>query len=266
MYMEHTPVETWHIAGQPVFVKREDLFAGPPAPPLGKLRGVRAILCKLRREGKRVVGCFQATRSRIGHALAAACADMGGFRCIVAYGAFPNMPPPSSALEAERLGAHLLPIRNNILAICHRQAQKHVEAKGGWMLPLGGELDEGIQAVASESASLQPSIVEGGTIVVPCGSGVTLAGVVRGLPGNPARIIGVSSGRSPASVHRCLVRNNVRSLAEIEIRPPHRLYREAEDIAAPFPCDAYYDLKAWQVLTTEIGLYDSPILFWNVAG
>src|SRR6266496_6616869 len=120
MYVEHTPVETLQIAGRPVFVKREDLFAGPPAPPLGKLRSIRAILCKMRHEGKRVVGCFQATRSRIGHALAAACADMGGFVCIVAYGAFPNLPPPPSALEAKRLGACLLPIRNNFLTICHR--------------------------------------------------------------------------------------------------------------------------------------------------
>jgi 1-aminocyclopropane-1-carboxylate deaminase/D-cysteine desulfhydrase-like pyridoxal-dependent ACC family enzyme len=266
VYLEHTPVETWQVAGQPVFVKREDLFAGPPAPPLGKLRGVQAILSKIRRDGKTIVGCFQATRSRIGHALAAACANMGGFECIVAYGAFPNIPPPPSALEAERLGARLLPIRNNFLTICHRQAQKHVEAEGGWMFPFGGELDEGIRAVASEAASLPPSMVERGTIVVPCGSGVTLAGVVRGLRGNPARIIGVSSGRGPESIRRCLIRNNVRSLAEVEIRSPNRIYREPENIAAPFPCDAYYDLKAWQVLTAEIDSYTLPILFWNVAG
>jgi threonine dehydratase len=176
------------------------------------------------------------------------------------------MQPPQNALEAMRLGARLLPVRNNFLATCHRQTQKYVEAQGGWMLPLGGELEQGIEAIAAEAASLPRWMVEGGTIIVPCGSGVTLSGVARGLVANPSRIIGVSSGRSADAIRRCLIRNHVGELTNIEIRAPDRAYRKPDNISAPFPCDAYYDLKAWRVLMSEIRTYKEPILFWNVGG
>ena len=85
MYLEHTPIEIYEVAGRPVFVKREDLFARPPAPPVAKLRGLRAILLGLEAEGRTCVGCFEASHSRIGHGLAAACTDFAGLKCLVAY-------------------------------------------------------------------------------------------------------------------------------------------------------------------------------------
>jgi 1-aminocyclopropane-1-carboxylate deaminase/D-cysteine desulfhydrase-like pyridoxal-dependent ACC family enzyme len=266
LYVDHTPIETWEIAGHSVFVKRDDLFARPPAPPIAKLRGLRNILSGLKEEGHTLVGCFEASRSRIGHGLAAACAHIGGISCIVAYAAIQNRPIPVSILEAKRLGARVLPIRNNFVAICHRQATHLVELEGGWMIPFGFDCREAVEAVASEAARVPAELVRDGTVVVPCGSGVTLAGILRGLPARPDRILGVSVGRSRDAIVRCLRRHMVTKFDGMEIREPRRLYRDSATVPCPFPCDVHYDLKAWEVLSSEIDTLRPPILFWNIGG
>jgi hypothetical protein len=32
----------------------------------------------------------------------------------------------------------------------------------------------------------------------------------------------------------------------------------------PFPCNPYYDLKAWEWLMKNKGQLEEPILFWNI--
>ena len=265
MYLEHTPIETYDVAGRAVFVKRDDLFARPPAPPVAKLRGMRSILRRVHAEGRTCIGCFEASQSRIGHALAAACTPFAGVTCLVAYQAVRNRPPPTSALQAERLGARLIPIPSNIVAICYRQAAKLVEAQGAWMLPFGFECEEAVEAVREEAALVPREFVEGGTLVVPCGSGVTLAGILRGLVGRPSYVMAVSVGRSVKAIRACLERNAING-SNIDIRPPRRSYREAASTLCPFPCDPRYDLKGWEVLVAEIEHLPSPVLFWNVGG
>lgn len=266
LYLEHTPIERYRVQARDVFVKRDDLYARPPAPPLAKLRGLRAILARVDREGLDLVGCFEASQSRIGHGLAAACTEYPKLSCIVAFPKVKNRPASASAFEAQRLGARLLPIPSNLVAICYRQAARLIEAEGGWMIPFGFECPEAIQAVEEEARGLSPEIIDGGTLVVACGSGVTLAGLLRGLKGEPARIIGVSVGRSVDNIRRCLAKYANRVPQQLEIRPPTRPYRERPPIEAPFPCDARYDLKAWEVIVREIVTLQEPILFWNVGG
>lgn len=51
IYRQRTPIERYLVNGRPIFVKRDDLFGRPPAPPLGKLRGMRAVLRDMHRNG-----------------------------------------------------------------------------------------------------------------------------------------------------------------------------------------------------------------------
>jgi hypothetical protein len=48
-------------------VKRDDLFAEWPAPPLGKLRGALPLVKKLYANGVRLVGCWDTRISALGH-------------------------------------------------------------------------------------------------------------------------------------------------------------------------------------------------------
>lgn len=267
MYLNDTPIETYEIDNVTVNVKRDDLFALPPAPPLGKLRGLRAILPRLRSEGRFQIGCFEAHRSQVGVAVAAACANEVGFSCTVVYPQFGRAPLRDTVVRAKSLGARIIPIRGNHVPINHSQAKGIVEADGGWMIPFGFEFDEAIQAVSKEARLIPSEFVEGGTVVVPCGSGVTLAGVALGLIGKVNVLVGVSVGRSARAIGKCLRAEGVKDLTSIEIIEPKQLYGEKAEASAPFPCDAHYDLKAWSYISKEIERFKGgPILFWNVGG
>jgi hypothetical protein len=123
-----------------------------------------------------------------------------------------------------------------------------------------------IAAVAQEAETIPAHFIDDGTLVVSCGSGVTLAGILRGLQSRPKKIVGVSVGRSVENIRRCLNRSCVELSAVLDIRAPTKPFHEAAIIDSPFSCDAHYDLKAWEVLVRELDSFPDPILFWNVGG
>lgn len=265
MYCEDTPIDQYCINGIPVLVKRDDLFATNPAPPLGKLRGLRAAFSRLRLEGKQHIGCFEAHRSKVGLAVAAACQHEGDFTCTVVYPQFGNSPLRDTIKGAEALGAKIVPVRGNHTPINHNQAKQIVEAEAGWMIPFGFEFTEAIDAIAEEACRIPSEFVKCGTIVVPCGSGVTLAGIARGLGNKPKAIVGVSIGRSERSIKRCISSAGIVNAINIKIIEPRFKYSEKSDGDAPFPCDKFYDLKAWSYLINNISEFrNGPVLFWNV--
>src|SRR5260370_40384102 len=116
-------------------------------------------------------------------------------RAIVSYPARKGTGSPPPVAAAKGLGAEVLALRGNHVSICYAQARKYVETRGGRMLPFGLECPEAVAAVALEAARTPSDLVRG-TIVLCCGSGATLAGLIRGLALAPAKIVAVSSARS----------------------------------------------------------------------
>lgn len=265
LYREHTPIKSYKLSGRVVFVKRDDLFAKPPAPPLAKLRGIRVLLRNEVSLGRRTVGCYQTRVSNIGIALSAACMEFPGLRCVVVYPQSKTCPKPFAVEQARALGADVIAIRSNVLPICYSQARKIVADMDGRLLPFGMECPESINAIAAEAATVPDSLCRRGTLIVPCGSGVTLAGVLRGLHVRPKSVIGVSSGRSVMNIKKCIKRY-VDAIGDLEIVAPSMPYDRFPLMDCPFPVDPYYDLKAWKFLSDNVARFGEPILFWNIGG
>ena len=264
LFRTDTPVEVYHLAGRRIRVKREDLYGCPPAPPLAKLRGLRSLLANAYIGGVRVVGCWDTRISMLGLGLAACCREFSGLRCIVSYpmGKGDNTPP--QALLARELGAKLLPVRAGRINICFAAARRHVQRQGGFMLPFGLECEEAVAAVATEAGRLDVAQYARGTIVVACGSGVTLAGLLRGLTARPHCIIGVSSGRSCENILRCVRRHVPNPPDFLELHAAEIPYRTELNYPCPFPSNPYYDLKAWKFLAEHLPEFKDPVLFWNI--
>jgi 1-aminocyclopropane-1-carboxylate deaminase/D-cysteine desulfhydrase-like pyridoxal-dependent ACC family enzyme len=265
-YLDHTPIETHRLRDRVIYVKREDLYSSAPAPPLAKLRGLRVLLTRLCGASVSLVGCFQTRVSNIGHGLAAACLEFPSLRCIVVCPRAKGQPDPASAEMARSLGATVNFVPANRLAINYTQARRYVEGKGGVMLPFGMECREAVECVASEAARVPHELVHGATIVLSCGSGVTLAGLLKGLPVSPRRIVGVSSGRALGQIERCITRHVSKLPDNVQLVPASVPYHQAPVIGCPFPCHPHYDLKAWEHLLCHLDDYEDPILFWNVGG
>ena len=131
------------------------------------------------------------------------------------------------------------------------------------MLPFGLECSESVIAIAKEASTLERELIDGGTVVVSCGSGVTLAGLVKGLATHTSAFIGVSSGRSINSIERCLRRHNT-PMDRVQLFPAELPYGFRSECSAPFPTHPNYDRKAWAFLEENIEKVRPPVLFWNV--
>jgi len=264
MFRHHTPIESYLVRGTEVLVKRDDLYGSWPAPPLGKLRGARVLLRKLFDGGTRLVGCWDTRISALGQGIAACCSELPGMNALLTYPAKKGCEVPRPLQVAESLGAEVLGVRAGRITISFSEGRKVVENRGGTMLPFGLECAEAVYAVSSEAGLVPPSCTHGGTVVLCAGSGVTLAGLLLGLRGQPSRFIAASSGRSPRSIARCLRKYGAFTSSEIHIEPARCPYSEPIRQDCPFPSHPHYDLKAWRLLCEEIDHLAKPILFWNV--
>jgi hypothetical protein len=148
--------------------------------------------------------------------------------------------------------------------VCYAQTKRVVEERGGYMIPFGFEFPEAVQGVADEASTVPPELSASGTVIVCCGSGITLAGLCKGLQGRPARFVGVSCGRTSAKIRACLDRQDIGKNQPIELVEPWMPYREPCFVDCPFPSDAFYDKKAWAYLISNIESMQDPLLYWNV--
>jgi threonine dehydratase len=264
MFREQTPIERFMARRRLIYVKREDLYGIPPAPPLAKLRGIRVLLSRLYKEGVRLVGCWDTRVSKLGQGLAASCKEFPGMRCIVSYPTKKGEKQPESIQIAADLGAEIYPLPGSRITICYAQARRYVTENGGVMLPFGMECQEAVDGVRREANTVPSRLVEGGTIILCCGSGVTLAGLILGLTASPYKIIGVSSGRSVTNIRACL-RRYIKELPRyLELHEATTPYSQALSFPCPFPSHPNYDLKAWKFLIDNLHDYRAPILFWNI--
>jgi hypothetical protein len=263
LFLEYTPIERFLVRKRVVFVKRDDLFGRPPAPPLGKLRGLRAVMHELNERGARLVGCWDTRVSRLGEGLAAIVRQYPRMKAMVCYPRRIGLPVPTPVVRAADLGASIVAFRGNHLSICFSQAKKKVESCGGIMLPFGLDCREAVLGVAAEAARL-PRELSGGTIVLCCGSGVTLAGLLAGLNGSSCHVIGVSSGRSLSKIWSCVRKHVPVSKCHVELIEALMPYDSLSTVECPFPSHPNYDRKAWQYLTENITTFKDPILFWNI--
>jgi 1-aminocyclopropane-1-carboxylate deaminase/D-cysteine desulfhydrase-like pyridoxal-dependent ACC family enzyme len=264
LFRQHTPIESYRVRGSEVFVKRDDLFARKPAPPLAKLRGLRLILGNAYKGGTRLVGCWDTRISKLGEGLAACCTQFPDLECIVSYPRKKNAAEPESIKAAAKLGATVYPVPGGRLTISFAKARTYVREQGGMMLPFGLECPETVDGVRREAVTIPRELLNNGTLVVCCGSGVTLAGLILGLPTLPRRIVGVSSGRSVRSIMACLNRYVAEIPPCLELREAQMPYSDALSFDCPFPSHPNYDLKAWKFLIDDIRNLGEPILFWNI--
>jgi 1-aminocyclopropane-1-carboxylate deaminase/D-cysteine desulfhydrase-like pyridoxal-dependent ACC family enzyme len=171
-------------------VKRDDLFAfGGSAG--GKVRSCLALAsAEPRPEGL----VTSAARHSPQAAIVAGVAAQLGVPCRVHH---PEAAGPlTPELEnAAKLGAVLVPIRPGYNSVIVKAAREDAAARPGWReIPFGMECAEAVEQNARQAAALPRSGYR--RVVVPVGSGMSLAGILTGMAraGNWAPVVGVMVG------------------------------------------------------------------------
>ena len=267
MIVNHTPVEEYNG----VWVKREDLCSTCSDPPFSKYRGV---VTHLRKRPERVIGVLDTFHSKAGWAVAAACKLLGK-RCVNYWPHYKaelagRIREPQQMSKA--LGAELRELAAGRSAILYHRARKLLkeEFANSYMMPNALKLEESAEETAQELLGMDLPYKR---YVVSVSSGTIAAGVLRGL----SRVAGGVIFHSPPQVFLHMgysrsqeaLRQYLHRLAptfpqsHVTLVDEGYAYTQAAEGKAPFPCNAFYDLKAWNWLM-EQPWKGKDTLFWNI--
>jgi hypothetical protein len=270
-----TPVQDY-LSNFGLLVKREDLSCLPPGPPFSKTRGV---FSHIKARPEMVIGVLDTYHSQAGHAVAEACKLLGK-RAVNFYPlrkADRNREDYAWQLQqcmAYDLGAEITPLQAGRSAILYHQAKKLLQEKypGAYMMPNALKLPEMITETAAEVLYTLASIPlpKHMPVVIAASSGTIAAGVIKGFrdAGDFEREFIIHQGydRSEAAIYKYI--EKMAQTSAIRIKFINEGYSYG-DVAKPgpdplWPCNVYYDLKAFRWWMREGRAKYREALFWNI--
>lgn len=266
MLYENTPIK--YCPDYDLYVKREDLSCPPPGPPFSKTRGVYARV-KSRREI--VIGALDTYHSQAGHAVARACQILSK-KCLNFYPVYKREGEPIAGghelrdpqLRSLELGAEMRPLQAGRSCILFHAARKATEGLGGYMMPNALKLEESVEETAKEV----PRHLSFDYVLIAASSGTIAAGVIKGFADRgeaPTYLIHLGYSRSHEQVLRYLEEKSGYDLeGHVQIVDEGYSYKDVArgSIRPSFPCNEYYDLKAFQWWLENRP--EGKTLFWNV--
>jgi 1-aminocyclopropane-1-carboxylate deaminase/D-cysteine desulfhydrase-like pyridoxal-dependent ACC family enzyme len=261
---KNTPVEKY----DGVYVKREDLCASGDWPKFSKARGVLAHVAL---RGEKVIGVLDTFHSQAGWAVAAACKHLGK-DCINFYPKYKGEEIGElrrSQRHSKALGAGLVALQAGRSAILYHQARHHMK-EWGYLMPNALKLQESIDETAREVHRTKTNKFK--HVIIPISSGTIAAGVLKGLAEKkefPRIIIHMGYTRSKKAVWAYLAKHAPRfPMARVKLVDEGYAYSDTarEGREPGFPCNIYYDLKAWRWLMRKQDKepLKGRILFWNI--
>jgi len=275
LVIEKTPIEEYKVNNLTVYVKREDLSSPFPGPNISKVRGFLLHLLKIKERGYKNVGIVDSLHSRSGWAVSYICSQIKDLTCYEFFPQRKDIKLGFNQLMCKHFNARLVPQVNARYSIRYARAKKFMqEIENSYMIPYLNIVQEN----TNETARITREVFEEynfSTVVVSVGSGATMAGIIKGLSylnKTNTEVLGILADKNVTKESRL---RNIRKLLEIQnfARLPHiRLinygfeYNNPEFYPCPFPCDLYYDRKAWRFLCENIHKLRQPILFWNLGG
>ena len=269
-----TPIE--HIHGK-LFAKREDLAFPPPNPPFAKIRGLYPRLVELQQKGVTTVGYMETTISMAGWGVSFVAKKLG-MRAVIYKPVYRDKKHRHNqdfqVKMWEKNGAVIKSIQATRLQINWFQARidLHANYQNAYMLEQGLPFDYTIIEVAKQVTS---KLKRFKSIVLCIGSGVMAAGILKGLQEQGLDIPLHGILVAPKNVQK--MKEKIYKMAglhadglfatgipQLTILDTGYAYTDKEDSDCPFPCNPYYDRKAWKWCVNNWNALEIPVLFWNI--
>lgn len=274
MCVNNTRVD-WHPR-YGLSVKHEEECC-PMGPHFSKTRGVYAHIAK-RNEG--MIGCLDTTHSQGGWATAQACRLLG--KSSVVY--WPRRKAEDATLvrepqrRAAEAGAALVAFPATTSWYLYHQAKKslaaqclldHGSVNGSYMMPNALKLPEMIDETAAE-VRRTVTIQDVETILVSASSGTIAAGVIAGVrewSRPPLVLVHQGYSRPPEAIMRYM-KEMSGGFGSVSVRLVDECYKYADEARPgelpPWPCNKYYDLKAFRWWLSKGRAIFGHALLWNI--
>lgn len=265
LVVPNTPWEVYQVNGVPVYVKREDLSCPAPGPSFSKIRGLKAWIDAL--PPGVPVGVLDTFHSKGGWGISYLC-HAAGRRCYDFYPQYKSDTGRRPQQEnAQALGAQLVALPAGRSAILYHTAKKLLAQYTdgvGVMVPNALKVEQSIDETAAEVVDYTPDELLDGTWIVSISSGTLAAGVLKVVAEFDVAFVahmGYSRSEQAASSY-------IKKMAGVDY--PIRMvdegyqYKDYVPNTAPFPCNPYYDAKAWSWLERNVRKLREPVVFWNI--
>jgi len=272
--LKSTPIMTYSIQNRTIYVKREDFCIDGPA--FSKMRGVMSHLLN---RPEKTIGVLDTYHSKAGWGVSMICKELKK-QCIVFYPEYKNDKQLRyNQAMAFGEGAKLIPLQAGRSCILYHQAKKWLQnncKENFYMMPNALKLQESIDETAKQVWSIPKEFFSNTTWIISISSGTIAAGVIKGI----LQYISNTNfcNEIPIYLHEGYSRpkNSVLNYIEksvsllvrglnIQIIDEGYQYKDAIKCECPFPCNPYYDKKAWNWLINNLqNIKTKNILFWNI--
>lgn len=269
--------DVYSIKGREVYVKREDLSVPDPGPKFSKIRGLNLHLDKILQErGPVHIGILDTRHSKAGWGTAYLC-NLKGMPCVNYYpllkAELGKAIVRPNQLHAAALGANLVPLASTYPGYILKQFANKLFYEAyplGEMLPVGLKLDESVEATYIELLTYTPEELLHGDWVISISTGTIAAGVLKALDElkfTNSFVLHMGYSRSiDHAANYILTKAGLKNVGfDLDFVDEGFDYADKVDNKSiPFPCNEYYDAKAWNWLEANLGELRDPVVFWNI--
>lgn len=276
MIVNNTPIEQYTVKGRVIHVKREDMCVEPPGPPFSKCRGLYEHMVNLKKQGFDTVGYAESAISMAGWGVAY-FAKMLDMKAVIYDPQYRRETPRLLELHRQEWAKYdpvIVGVPAGRTKVNFHIAKKHLWKQYGFksvMIPIGLRVPETVDATGEEWVRTMKTFSPDVT-VVPVGSGTIFSGIIKYAKENDGKLIGVmcytgSIGRKSKSVFSKAGKSPLSLMppaVNVRFVDPGWEYTEYATTQCPFPCNEYYDLKAWDWLVNNLDSLKGNILFWNI--
>lgn len=178
-----------------------------------------------------------------------------GVRVTLFYAQRKVLHPLQAAAQAA--GARLEWVPAGRIAHVQARARRYAAEAGAFFLPLGFDVPAAEAPYLAAMATVRALVGPPAEVWCATGSGMLARCLGRAFP--EAAVFGVTVGLASRHAAQALPDN-------VRLVPTAYRFEQAVREAAPFPCHAHYDRKAWLAARAQArsGRARGPVLFWNV--
>ena len=273
----NTPIialDDWEI-----YVKREDLACSPPGPPFAKTRGLFLRLQQLKEKHYKYIGYVDTSISMASWGVSYFCKalKLQAVIYLPCYKDGMRHNQKEQHTNIEKFGGIIHYIKPPTrMAINYYIGKKKLLKEfpcGSIMLPQGLPFQETVREVAQQVHVSNIKQLNIKSIVVCVGSGTMTAGILLGCDQVKLNIpiygVLVHKKNAKQMENKILGMSNFsmplfKPIPKLEVIDYEYEYTQREECNCPFPCNPYYDRKAWKWLLDNYNSIEKPVLFWNI--
>lgn len=269
-----TRVEEYSHNNETFYVKREDLACLEPGPPFAKVRGLYIVMEQLKNRGIDTVGYMDTAISMASWGISFFAKELG-MKAVIYYPQYKNGYRHNQSKFIpiwEGFGATVIPLEKpNLQKINENKAKtrfRKAYPEGEWLIQ-GLKFEVTIDEVAKEVHHALNKISPK-SIVCNIGSGVMTSGILKGIRDGGYGVEKVYAVTAHRDTDVKLKKEKTLKLIKsdqsdlLEVIATKHLYEQTPKIDCPFPCNMYYDLKAYEWMIDNFDSLPKPVLFWNI--